>query len=263
MSPSLLPAVAVPAALALIGLLCLGFGIALRARGLAAEAAHHRDAAERRDRMLGLLFQDLQAHGLALLGLTGRLEAAQAEPLAAEARRILRLADDLADWRAAEAGPRTLRTGPLPVKPLIEETVAAIAGQLAPGTRRWRIAEGFEGLTLQADRRILGGALRHVLARMARLTREGGWIGIRLVQAPDTLAIVIEDDGAGLGAEDLAPGGPEAVAALERTRGLGFGLATARSLLEAHGGELRLEAAPGIGARAWLVLPREGGLAAA
>jgi signal transduction histidine kinase len=41
------------------------------------------------------------------------------------------------------------------------------------------------------------------------------------------------------------------------TRGLGFGLATARSLMEAHGGSLRLEALPGVGARAWLLLPRE------
>lgn len=57
-----------------------------------------------------------------------------------------------------------------------------------------------------------------------------------------------------LGAEDLACG--QATEA-DRTRGLGFGLAVARSLLEAHGGALRLEALPGVGARAWLTLPRE------
>ena len=73
------------------------------------------------------------------------------------------------------------------------------------------------------------------------------------VLTSESLAIVVEDEGAGLGAEDLAPG---CARAAEHTRGLSFGLAVARSLLEAHGGELRLEAQAGIGARAWLVLPR-------
>ena len=45
--------------------------------------------------------------------------------------------------------------------------------------------------------------------------------------------------------------------AADRSRGLGFGLSLARSLLRAHGGELVIEAAPGIGARAFLSLPPE------
>ena len=85
-----------------------------------------------------------------------------------------------------------------------------------------------------------------------KLAKELG-IDLRPVLTADSLAIVVEDEGAGLGAPDLTA---EAAAAEARTRGLSFGLAVARSLLEAHGGELRLEAQPGVGARAWLILPR-------
>ena len=48
----------------------------------------------------------------------------------------------------------------------------------------------------------------------------------------------------------------ETAGAVAGTRGLDLGLSLARSLAAAHGGDIRLESAPGIGARAWLTLPR-------
>ena len=216
--------------------------------GLArAEAAAALRLAEARGRCLGLLAQDLQAPGLALLGHAG--------VVAAEARLLLRLADDITEYLAAEAGPRVLRPDCVALLPLLEEAVAATATRLGPGARQWRLAAGFAGLTLHADRRALRGALLQVLERAARMTRHGDWIDLRPHLTPDSVAIIVEDEGAGLGAEDLASGAARATEA-DRTRGLGFGLAVARSLLEAHGGALRLEARPGVGARAWLTLPR-------
>ena len=46
------------------------------------------------------------------------------------------------------------------------------------------------------------------------------------------------------------------LARLALVAGLSLGLSAARELMRAHGGELTLEAAPGIGARTWLTLPR-------
>lgn len=65
--------------------------------------------------------------------------------------------------------------------------------------------------------------------------------------------IVIEDEGEGLPAADLLA---EASGPPGGTRGLDLGLSLARSLAAAHGGDIRLESTPGIGARAWLTLPR-------
>jgi signal transduction histidine kinase len=251
--------------LAVAGLGCLATGLYWRGRGTANGRAleRHRQDAVALDRMLGLLGQDIQARGLALLGLATDPPADVARAVEAEARSILSLADDLAEWRAIRTGPRTLRTEALVVKPLVEDAVAAVAALLSPGRRQWRIAEDLGELVVHADRRALRGALVQVLMRAVRLTRDGDWINLRSVLSGETVSLVVEDDGRGLGAEDLAQARPGVASSEGRTRGLDFGLAIARALLEAHGGELRLEALRNVGARAWLILPRERLLAGA
>jgi signal transduction histidine kinase len=224
-------------------------GRRLRAAEDAADAA--RRQAEGRGRCLGLVAQELQGPGLALLGQSAALPDGPATEVAAAAQQMLRLSDDIAEYLAVEAGPRRLAPEPLPLIPLLEAAVAEVAIRLGPGRRDWRLAGGFAGLALQADRRALHGALTQILARAARMTREGDQIDLRPILTEESLAIVVEDEGAGLPAADLTAGAPAG------TRGLGFGLAIARSLVEAHGGSLRLEALPGIGGRIWLTLPRE------
>jgi signal transduction histidine kinase len=240
----------------LVVLLAAALAAAWRAHRRAGAALARAQAAEARAaghaRCLGLLAEEMQAPGLALLGQAGRLGEA-GRPVEAEARHVLRLADEVKEVLAASAGPRCLSEEQVELAPLLQEVVAGVAAQLGQGRRQWRLAPEFSGLCVHADRRALRGALSQVLARAARLTREGDWIDLHPVITSENLAIVVEDEGAGLGAEDLASG---AAAAADHTRGLSFGLAVARSLLEAHGGELRLEAQPGIGARAWLLLPR-------
>ena len=230
-----------------LGLAMLAAGLALllarrlHAARSAAAAAEHR--AEVRGRCLGMVAHELETSGFALLSLPG--------PAAAAARRLLALADDVSDSLAAEAAPRRLSQADVPLTPLLEEAVAAVAAQLDPCRRQWRLSPEFETMALEGDRRALRRALLQVLGRAARMTRRDEWIDLRPVLTHDSLAIVVEDEGAGLSAGDLAGAAPEG------TRGVGLGLALARSLLEAHGGALRLEAVPGVGTRAWLTLPRD------
>lgn len=260
-----MPGLAISGLLAIIaaGSLLLSLRMHRQLAACRAERDAMREGAAARERSFGLLAREMQALGLALLGHAGggRSGAAAAASIAEGAKRLLDLADELTELLALQGGLRVLHAQPLPLLPVIEDAVAATAAQLGPSRRDWRLAPDCAAITLSADARALRGALEQVLARAARLTRDGDWIGIRPVVTPDSLAIIIEDEGAGIGAADIAPDAAVAPAA-ERTRGLGFGLAVARALLEAHGGSLRIEALQGVGARAWLTLPRDRVLAA-
>lgn len=246
----------------LVPIALAGFGLAWQARcqvrALQADMAALRDGAAAAERSFGLLAREMQAIGLTLLGHAGagRDPTAAALSIAEGAQRVLTLSDDLTELLALRAGLRAVRAEPVRLLPVLEEAVAATATQLGPARRDWRLSPDCAAIALSADARALRGVLEQVLARAARMTRDGDWIGVRPVVSADSIAILVEDEGAGLGAADATPEA-EAEPAPARTRGLGFGLSVARALLEAHGGTLRVEALQGVGARTWLTLPRE------
>jgi signal transduction histidine kinase len=222
-----------------------------RRADLRARAAEQ--ALEARSRYLGLLAQEMQGHGMALLGsaTAARLEAGRDSGLEGRARALLGLSADVSDLLAQGAGPRVLKEDAIPLGPVLDEVIGHIVQALTPGRRHWQVAPELRGLTLSADRRALAGALRQVLTRVVRHTRDGDSVQMRLVRADESVAIVVEDDGTGQAAEDL-----NGLSLGRGTRGLGLGLVVAHDLMRAHGGDLTIEAVPGIGARAWLTLPR-------
>jgi signal transduction histidine kinase len=222
-----------------------------RAEGRARAA---EQALESRSRYLGLLAQEMQGHGLALLGYatTPGPEATRSDSgLEGRARALMGLSADVSDLLAQGAGPRVLKEDDTPLGPVLDEVIGHIVQVLTPGRRSWKVAPDLRALTLRADRRALTGALRQVLTRVVRHTQDGDSVQMRLVRADESVAIVVEDDGSGQAGEDV-----NGLAVGRGTRGLGLGLMVAHDLLRAHGGDLTIEAVPGIGARAWLTLPR-------
>lgn len=233
----------------------LTLGAVLERRRAEQRSRAAEQALEARSRYLGLLAQEMQGHGLALLGYAtapGTTAGATRDAgLEGRARALMGLSADVSDLLAQGAGPRVLKEDATPLGPVLDEVIGHIVQALTPGRRHWQVAPELRGLTLSADRRALGGALRQVLTRAVRQTRDGDSVQMRLVRADESVAIVVEDDGAGHAAEDL-----NGLALGRGTRGLGLGLVVAHDLMRAHGGDLTIEAVPGIGARAWLTLPR-------
>jgi len=207
-----------------------------------AEASRSAALAATRGRSLSLAAQELR-------GIATAMESVADRPV----HRILRLADELAALSGG-TGRRVIHEAPAPLGPVVETAIRLVERQIRPATRHWQVDPALRDLTVKADRRALEGALAALLRRAASHSREGDAIVLRWVLASETVAIVVEDEGDGTPAPDLVP---EAVALPAGTRGLDLGLSLARSLAEAHGGDVRLEATPGIGARAWLTLPRE------
>jgi signal transduction histidine kinase len=81
-----------------------------------------------------------------------------------------------------------------------------------------------------------------------------GVVRVRAAADAKSARIEVEDTGRGMSSETLATAFEPFVTT--RAQGTGLGLAIARRIAAAHGGELSLESAPGIGTTATVVIPR-------
>jgi signal transduction histidine kinase len=103
---------------------------------------------------------------------------------------------------------------------------------------------------LQCDRPRLELALANLLDNALKFTPAGGKIDLGIEEFEETTRIWVQDSGPGISAEDL----PHIFERFYRGRsqtgaGSGLGLAIVQSLAEAQGGRVRVESAPGEGAR--------------
>jgi signal transduction histidine kinase len=86
-----------------------------------------------------------------------------------------------------------------------------------------------------------------------------GSIRVSLCDSGDALELSVEDDGPGIEEETVDEVFDPFVAAGRSPRSRGLGLSVVHRVVKDHGGELRLESAPGRGTRVTVLLPGQGG----
>ena len=105
-------------------------------------------------------------------------------------------------------------------------------------------------IRLRADRRALKQIVLNLLANAVKFTPEGGRVAVRGRASAGTATIAIEDNGIGIPKEALKNlGRPfEQVESqlTKRHKGSGLGLAIAKSLVELHGGAIRIRSTQGM-----------------
>jgi signal transduction histidine kinase len=191
----------------------------------------------------------------------GVIEADQAtlQIIQEEAETLGRLIDELQDLALAEAQQLRLERQPVAVEQIIDPVVAGVRPQV-DGKRLALEVSVPQGLsTVCVDAKRVSQVLRNLLSNALAYTPEGGKITINASQAGEFVEVSVEDTGSGISTKDL-PLVFERFFRADRSRsratgGAGLGLTIAKSIVEAHGGQIQVDSEAGQGSRFAFTLP--------
>jgi signal transduction histidine kinase len=177
-----------------------------------------------------------------------------AEIMRRETERLTRIVSDLLDLSRLEQGlTPALRRGPVAV----EAAIAAALEVLGPGPR-FEVACAPDLPRLHADPDAVDRILKNLVSNAVKYSPPASVIWLSARAAADGVEVTVEDGGCGIPADAL-PRVFEpffrAPAAVGAARGAGIGLAVVKSLVEAHGGRIRVESEAGVGTRVTFALP--------
>jgi len=180
-------------------------------------------------------------------------DAEHVQPILEETRVLSRLVDDLRTLSVAEAGALTLHRESTDIGRLVVDTVASFRAQAdRAGVSLTTAMEGIPSLDVDPLR--LREVLSNLLSNALRYTRSGGRVDVAASASQGQVAISVHDTGPGIAPDDL-PHVFERFYKSEESRGAGLGLAIAKSLVVAHGGEIEATSTLGQGTEMRFTLP--------
>ncbi len=185
-----------------------------------------------------------------------------------EIGRMSSLIDDLFELAQLDAGSLVLRAERSSLSDLISDTLEGFSAraQARQLSLTGAVAAGVDPVWMAPDK--ISRVLRNLVENALRYTPAGGRVELQARPGDDkTVLVTVRDTGAGIPADDLSRvfdrfyRGDTA-----RTRGAagdaplgagaGLGLAIAKGVVEAHGGRIWAESAPGQGTTVTFELPR-------
>ena len=183
-----------------------------------------------------------------LEGIADGVYAADEERVGAvleETRLMARLLDDLQTLSTAEAGALQLTREAIDLGELAVDVTSAFAPQAAAAGIRLA-ASSADVTETTADPLRLRQVLENLVANALRVTPPGGEVTIAVARTELEAEIAVTDTGPGIPEEELATVFDRYTRSAD-SGGSGLGLAIARGLVEAHGGTISAERAPGGG----------------
>ncbi len=252
----------------------LGRRIALGALAAEQERAAERAAEASRRQLVAWVSHDLRTPLAGIRAMSEALEDAvvvdpaeiadYARKISSETTRLSTMVDDLFELSRINAGALALTLGPVSTEELVAqamETAAPAARRrgialTASADPRWPTVQGSDNELIRVLRNLLVNAIRHTpsdatIEVVAGQTADYAWLAVQDACGgidPDDLPRVFDVAFRGAAARSPQPG-----VAAEET-GAGLGLAIARGLVQAHGGEISVSN-HGLGCRFEVRLP--------
>ncbi|HUG76054.1 MAG TPA: ATP-binding protein, partial [Burkholderiales bacterium] len=174
-------------------------------------------------------------------------------------RHLLSLINDILDLSKIEAGRMELELSSFHLPTALSNAMTLVRER----AQRHGIALGLEVDPrlgeLQADERKFKQIVLNLLSNAVKFTPDGGRVEVTARPVESKIEIAVRDTGVG-----IAPGDHAAVFEefkqvgrdyTRKAEGTGLGLALTRRFVELHGGEIRLESAPGKGSTFTVTFP--------
>jgi signal transduction histidine kinase len=173
--------------------------------------------------------------------------------------RLLKLINDLLDLTRLDQGSEVLRRQNLQAGIFLKGIVDSVRHLGMTKQLRLRVEEGDSSLMISADPSRMEKVVVNLLTNAIKYTKPGGQITLRWYRKEAGTAMEVEDTGVGIPEEDL----PRVFDrfhqvrsnATNQTQGVGIGLALAKELVQAHGGQLEVESEVGRGSKFRIYLP--------
>ena len=184
----------------------------------------------------------------------GKRYADYAKDIHDSGQHLLTLINDILDLSRLQAGKMALHMEPVNVVAAVEWAIRIIGPQ-AEAKRihmDMSVQPGIGHVT--ADERALKQMLLNLLSNAVKFTPEGGRILVAIAKgAGGRCHVRITDNGIGMTPEQLrqaiVPFGQASAMTTREGQGTGLGLSIVKSLMEAHGGQLRIDSRPGKGSQ--------------
>lgn len=227
----------------------------------AVDAARQANAAK--SRFLSNMSHDIRTPMNAIVGMT-KLAEIHIErrdkvldclsKITAASRHLLNLINDVLDMSKIESGKMTLSAEPFSLPALVENVLAIVQPQCHSKKQTLSVeTKQIRHEALAGDPLRLNQVLLNLLSNAVKFTPEHGSVSFSIEELPQKHAgyaafqFQIADTGIGIAPQFLStifsPFERERTAFVHKTEGTGLGLAIAKNIVEAMGGQIRVESA--------------------
>ena len=241
------------------------------------EKKRAEDANQAKSKFLANMSHELRTPLNAIIGFSEIMESAMFGPLGADkyteysrdiresGEYLLDVINDILDMSKIEAGGIRLAPEAVDVEPILADCQRVVS--MRAGEKRLNLTVEIEPeLALNADRRALKQIALNLLSNAVKFTPDGGAVTVYGRERGGMVTIAIKDNGIGIPKIALRKlGRPFEQVESQLTKkyqGSGLGLAIAKSLVELHGGDMRIRSTLGTGTIVIVRLPRQARIAA-